>query len=209
MKVELKTPKGHGIAFLKLYDRRVGKHRKHQFSRAAEVAMYKFIRAGKLASSGKEITVPEEWEVTGEYEAYYNLMSQNAFLSEIRAYGIMKKYQGCYVPRFREVVSLSLGKAPEGIPNEYMEVPGILLQYIIGCPLRELPNLLPNNPMLWQDIIQTTVNGVKAAVQNGLVMEFLSPNRFLISKIGEDTYTVYITNWEQANFRVDHANTAA
>ncbi|KAH0596728.1 hypothetical protein MHUMG1_05848 [Metarhizium humberi] len=122
-----------------------------------------------------------------ESEAIIYHTAQTNYENEVRAYSQLKPLQGRCTPRFIESVIDSSPESPADLPVEYFQVRGILLEYLFGFPLSELTARIPNQPFLWEKIVQDAIDVVR--------------------EIGRDVFRLYLIDFAQCAFRADYKDT--
>lgn len=142
-----------------------------------------------------------------ESEAIIYHTARRNFENEVRAYSQLKPLQGRCTPRFIESVIDSSPESPADLPVEYFQVRGILLQYLFGFPLSELTARIPNQPFLWEKIVQGAIHVVREVNRAGVVHHDCQPRNMMVSQIGRDEFRLYLIDFAQCAFRADYKDT--
>ncbi|KID83340.1 Protein kinase-like domain protein [Metarhizium guizhouense ARSEF 977] len=142
-----------------------------------------------------------------EWEAIIYHAAQTNYENEVRAYSQLKPLQGRCTPRFIESVIDSSPESPADLPVEYFQVPGILLEYLFGFPLSELTTRIPNQPFLWDKIVQGAIDVVGEVNRAGVVHHDCQPRNMMVSQIDDDAFRLYLIDFAQCAFRADYKDT--
>ncbi|KAF4460160.1 kinase [Fusarium albosuccineum] len=236
MEVQIKLPDGGRKAILKLFDPRFGEHReRHPYSQQAEATWQDAVRSGlaksvfdhlehendqrikaRLGIEGsdddqddqdEEEDEEDEEDDPREDEAIIFHRMRQLFETEVRAYSQLEPLQGRCIPRFIESVMVDSPDAPPDLPAFYFQVPGVLLDYIPSFMLAELPLRIPNNPLLWERIIQSAVDTAKEVNRAGVVHRDCQPRNFLVAETAPGEYQAYLIDFAQCAFRDDYRDT--
>lgn len=234
MEVQIKSPDGGRRAILKLFDRRFGEHREmHPYSQQTEATWLDAVRSGLAKSlfddlehendqrikarlgiegsddddDNQDEDEEDEEDDPGEDEAVIFHRMRQLFETEVRAYSQLEILQGQCIPRFFESVIVDSPDAPPDLPAFYFQVPGVLLDYIPGFMLAELPLRIPNNALLWERVIQSAVNTAKEVNKEGVVHQDCQPRNFLVTETAPGEYQAYLIDFAQCAFRDDYKDT--
>ncbi|KID96179.1 Protein kinase-like domain protein, partial [Metarhizium majus ARSEF 297] len=143
-----------------------------------------------------------------EWEAIIYHTAQTNYENEVRAYSQLKPLQGrCTTPRFIESVIDSSPESPADLPVEYFQVPGILLEYIYGFPLSELTTRIPNQPFVWEKIVEGAIDVVREVNRAGVVHHDCQPRNMLVAEKGHGAFQLYLIDFAQCAFRADYKDT--
>ncbi|KID61797.1 Protein kinase-like domain protein, partial [Metarhizium brunneum ARSEF 3297] len=142
-----------------------------------------------------------------ESEAIIYHTARTNYENEVRAYSQLKPLQGRCTPRFIESVIDSSPESPADLPVEYFQVPGIILEYLFGFPLSELTARIPNQPFLWEKIVQGAIDVVREVNMAGIVHHDCQPRNMMVSQIGRDVFRLYLIDFAQYAFRADYKDT--
>ncbi|OAA41254.1 hypothetical protein NOR_05332 [Metarhizium rileyi] len=143
----------------------------------------------------------------GEWEAIIYHTAQKHYTNEVRAYGELKQLQGRCIPGFIESVIYSSSAAPADLPVDYFQVPGILLECIHGFPLSELTTNIPNQPFLWEKVVEGAIDVVREVNMMGVVHYDCQPRNMLVAEMGHGAFQSYLIDFAQCAFRADYKNT--
>ncbi|KID62548.1 Protein kinase-like domain protein, partial [Metarhizium hybridum] len=142
-----------------------------------------------------------------ESEAIIYHTARRNFENEVRAYSQLKPLQGRCTPRFIESVIDSSPESPADLPVEYFQVPGILLEYIYGFPLSELTKRIPNQPFVWEKIVEGAIDVVREVNRAGVVHHDCQPRNMLVAEKGHGAFQLYLIDFAQCAFRADYKDT--
>ncbi|KAF5532221.1 kinase-like domain-containing protein [Fusarium mexicanum] len=223
MLVKLENPSAHvhapNRAILKLYDRRFGsslrrsKKGKHLPCRVQdEAAFCSFVDRGDMGPFISEIEedrrtelLPNsaaDWRLEPEgqdkFEAALWWKARLHFETEVEAYKRLKELQGVFVPRMYASVRLSSSSA-SGDMSKYFTVNGILLQFIPGCSLYDLPES-PSSPTQqeWASIVQRAVQGAHEINQRDILHKDSCPRNVVVDA---DSHQPFIIDLAQCYFK--------
>jgi hypothetical protein len=147
-----------------------------------------------------------EWETLGEEEGrvYHNVSKE--YDSEVQAYRHLKDFQGRLIPKFISTVTYKFS-SDSALPAIYIQARGVLLQYIRGFNLFDLTSALPDEPISWQDIIQSAVNAVKEINCAGVINLDAQPANIVVTKLDDRLYMPYLIDFAQCAFRWEYKDT--
>ncbi|RYO86211.1 hypothetical protein DL766_003569 [Monosporascus sp. MC13-8B] len=87
---------------------------------------------------------------------------------------------------------------PPDLPPIYFEVRGILLQKICGFKLEDLVSELPDNPIAWEEIIQSAVNAAKEINRAGVIHGEFLPWNIVVARLDEHTFQPFILGFSDS-----------
>lgn len=228
MEVQIRTKKGFQKAILKLFDPRFGALRrgaKSPHTQLVEAAWHDYVRNGsanllfhRLKRKDKEdgaymYHYPDsdderpEWEKLGETEGIIRHQVQNFYTSEVQAYKQLQKFQGLCIPRFISSVTLETPPTPSNLPPIYFQIHGVLLQRIRGFSLTDLVSNIPNQPLLWEEIIQSAVDAAREFNRAGVLNFDSSPRNVIVARLDERTFQPFLIDFAQCNFEWEYDDT--
>ncbi|KAK7416742.1 hypothetical protein QQZ08_011883 [Neonectria magnoliae] len=141
-----------------------------------------------------------KWEKLGRFEGTVHHRTQKTFSEEATAYNLLEALQGECIPRCIAAITWST-------PASRIPISGLILQHIPGFPLAELVAQVPDDPPLWEDIIQKAMRAGEAINREGVVhMDFHARN-ILVSKVGDREFQVYVVDFGKCAFRQDFKET--
>ncbi|KAF4944311.1 hypothetical protein FGADI_12795 [Fusarium gaditjirri] len=212
------------MAILKLYDRRFGsslrrnKKGKHLPCRVQDEAAFRsFVGRGDMGPFMEEMEkdrctelLPNsaaDWgqESGGQakFEAALWWEARSHFETEVEAYKRLKDLQGVFIPRMYASVRFSYTdtSASRDI-DDYCSVSGILLQFIPGWNLWDLPESpsSPTSQQVWTSIVQRAVQGAYEINQRGIMLNDSCPRNVVVDA---DSYQPFIIDLAQCYFK-DH-----
>ncbi|KAI1391615.1 uncharacterized protein F4822DRAFT_397264 [Hypoxylon trugodes] len=152
-----------------------------------------------------------QWEKVGKIEGILHHKAQKYYAQEIQAYGQLKKHQGRFVPRLIDSVTLCPSAAqaylPPDLPPSYFQVRGILLQRINGFNLDNLPQNVPNLPMVQEQIIQTAIDMAREINQAGVMNLDCVPRNVLVARVDDYTFQTFMIDFTDSAFKYDYKDT--
>ncbi|KAJ6187573.1 hypothetical protein N7519_002481 [Penicillium mononematosum] len=112
-----------------------------------------------------------------EIDAYVH--KQFYYESETEAYETMKNLQGISIPRMFARTKILGPKYTQGQRfSRYFEHPGILMEYIEGFPLPELPKKAPKKA--WQPIVDKAIEIVNEIMRHGVLNDDTNVRCFIV-----------------------------
>lgn len=135
------------------------------------------------------------------YEAGLYQDCKEDFECETEAYARLGDIQGDTISQMYAHISLCIAPPDLLDPSmvSYFEIKGILLQQITGFKLIDLPTApVPQDPDLWQDIIQRAVNATRDINLRGVHLEDSSARNVMVDR---ETYRPYIIDFAQSVFK--------
>jgi hypothetical protein len=210
-------------AFLKLFDRRFSSILRIEdqvpaWTEGQEADYHSFIRSGGAEkyinylnnddeSSGESAEEDKPWTV-GQDEAFLQDKCHDLYKTELAAYRALIPLQGVCIPKLLATVMLQL--FPEADPEiqKYTAIYGLLLSYIPGFTLDQLPHHVPRNQ--WQGVCDAAVQAVTACSELGILNEDVRPGNcivrcvvktFVAGGTGEVIYRPFIIDFGNARLR--------
>lgn len=210
-------------AFLKLYDRRFADQLRRDFkakewTREVEEAYIQSVGNGSWEEFLYNLhKVPyfqddteDDW-ADWQNEAHFANELLKFFKAEVAAYNALYEQQGKTVPKLLTVVQLDLAIGANTTPTNLaiapkvnnslgiqpFQVKGILLQYIEGFSLRQVPERCPRST--WQGIIDQAVSIVRLFGDYNILNEDVRTENCIISPTtndeGEQRYHVFMIDF--------------
>ncbi|KAI0389068.1 hypothetical protein F5Y17DRAFT_473597 [Xylariaceae sp. FL0594] len=184
-------------AFLKLFDPRFADQLRRDngikpWTEDMEEAYVKFVHSGRVhqflddlshVEDFKEKT-EEEWD-DAQNEAFLTNEHLGLYRAETATYKALRSYQGRLIPRLFAEVNLPHNTPPNAQgeviswPEELFQVKGILLQFIDGFRLSDLPDQAPRSS--WQNIVDQAVRIVRVLGDNNILNKDVRPANFMVS----------------------------
>lgn len=143
-----KSTRSASKAVLKLYDRRFATQlRKDEsvdnWTAENEAKFVQLVASGEAAAFVRKLREEDDFEEPddgwsdAENEAYLRDMCSDLFATETRAYGVLESLQGKQIPKLYSTVTLPVdigthADQPEAEAQEFLTIPGILLEYVVG-----------------------------------------------------------------------------
>ncbi|GAB1320672.1 hypothetical protein MFIFM68171_10882 [Madurella fahalii] len=194
---------------------------------ARETAFQSFVRQGKMSAflcelneeekvriippqpsrqlyDGEDRSNPkEDAESIAKYEAALWRQCNQYFDNETEAYDRLSEIQGKSIPQMYGHVRV-LVPSPD-VPRDlqlspYFEVKGILLQWVNGYSLTDLPTspMAPSDTAEWAGIIQTAVDAAHDINKRGVVMEDCQPRNVVMDRRSQ---TPFLIDFAQCDFK--------
>ncbi|KAJ5097381.1 hypothetical protein N7456_008102 [Penicillium angulare] len=211
------TTTWEGDMVLKLFDRRFAT----EFRQNEEISpwtseigqnYHQFILDGDAAKLVAELTTDRElpgrnidtWNSSQE-ETYLHDYMQGLYETETQAYRALADMQGDDIPRLFSCVTMpSSPPAQSNLPSEYIDIPGILLQYIEGFPLTDLAICAPRDS--WQTICENAIRIVNLVGDRGILNEDVKTRSFVVQSCPENQFHVFMIDFALCDFREDYAD---
>ena len=184
-------------AVLKLYDRRYATELRQSygispFSHEIEQKFEEFVRSGDAARFIDTLETDEVTDLTWDTardEAFLFDYCRELHKSETEAYHRLSNLQGKNVPKLLANVQVQPSSNEEDI---LFQVPGVLLEYVEGFSLADLPKFSP--PSSWQRICDEAVSVVNLISDQGIINKDVKPRNVLVRSDGHslDCAVVFI-----------------
>lgn len=201
---------GHMV--LKLFDRRfVAELRKKErigpWTTGIEQQYYHFVINGSASNFITKLNSNSEmaeedgdtWNVP-ENEAYFHDYMTDLYKREVEVYNTLKDIQGCAIPQLFVCLTVpSSSSSPAESVNKYIEIPGILLQYIDGFPLSDIAAHAPM--ATWQTICDDAIQIVNLMSHRGILNKNVTTWSFIVHKSPENILQVFMKDFALCNFR--------
>ncbi|KXX82536.1 putative serine/threonine-protein kinase fnkB [Madurella mycetomatis] len=201
------------------------KHRPH--TPAGEAAFQSFVRQRKMQAFLRELEEEEEaenlmlrpsrqlydeedgqnlkndTESIAKYEAALWRECNTYFDNETEAYDRLREVQGKSIPQIYGHVRL-LVPSPDVPPDlrqsPYFEVKGVLLQWINGYNLTDLPvsPMAPSDTDEWAEIIQTAVDAAHDINKRGVIMADCQPRNVVVDRRSQ---VPFLIDFAQCDFK--------
>lgn len=202
-------------AFLKLFDRRFADQLRRDnginpWTEDMEEAYIKFVHSGRVhqflydlrhVKDFKEKT-EEEWD-DAQNEAFLANELLGLYRAETATYNALRNYQGWLISRLFAEVNLHItppnAQGEVSWPEELFGVKGILLQFIDGFRLSDLPDQAPQSS--WQNIVDQAVHIVRVLGDNNILNKDVRPDNFMVSPSDDGGYRVYMIDFGLCRFR--------
>ncbi|KAJ5726159.1 uncharacterized protein N7483_007516 [Penicillium malachiteum] len=161
----------------------------------------KFVRA---LPEGTEEPPRSEWN-TSQDEAFLEYTTTGIFHSETKSYKLMKDMQGTDIPRLLAKVVLPAGDLALPEPLEQGH-PGVLLQYIPGFLMSELPYNAPRK--LWQLICNDAARIIDRMEDMGVLNMDIHARSFIVKLDVEEAtgFKVTLIDFGVCRFRDEYDN---
>ena len=200
------------VVVLKVYDRRFAAQlrrdeRSGLWSREVEHRYHQFIQDGGAANFIAELECvddeddddddegPDVRQDVVHHEAYLQHEMKKSSKTEMRAYGSLLQYQGTHIPKFYGSVRVH----GSGSFNEYVDIQGILIEYISGFCLTELSTFCTKDQ--WQLVREDAIHIVHCLNSAGVLNRDVKLRNFLVHKDTEGRFKVVIIDLAICMFR--------
>ena len=209
---------------LKLYDRRFSPEQRDNlkagpWTSQSEQEYCDFITNGDgrnfIAQLPEHTGIPQDssdWN-TAQKEAFLHDYMQQSYESETEVYRRMKKYQGDLIPHLHAFITIPRHRSskPSRQLSDYLDCPGILLQYIQGVPLEKIgEQALADNPPLcapkeeWQRLCDDAMRITRFIGDHHICNLDVKPRNFVVTKSPADgAYKVFMIDFALCLFRDD------
>ncbi|KAJ5939475.1 hypothetical protein N7466_002609 [Penicillium verhagenii] len=206
-----------GDMVLKLFDRRfaMGFRKSEEISPWSldiEQNYHQFILNGDAAKLVTELTADrglpardfDVWNSSQE-ETYLHDFMQGLYETETQVYNTLADLQGSHIPQLFSCVTMPLSTPVQNNPlSEYIDIPGILLQYVEGFPLTDIATCAPRDS--WQSICEDTIRIVNLVGDRGILNEDVKTRSFVVQKCPENQFQVFMIDFALCDFRQDYPN---
>lgn len=179
---------------LKLFDRTFSPRptSMERATRASETAYLEFVRSRKITtflSTGIESLDQEDW-TSAQNEAWrYRSMSQ-FHSAEMATYDALADLQGCHIPKFFADIRLDPGLSAESKQfPDYFLVKGVLIEYVEGFHVHELPTGAPESA--WGTICDQVIKVVNLISDHGILNEDTTVENVLVRHVNDDYQVVF------------------
>jgi hypothetical protein len=192
--VQLDCPSFKGQFVLKLYDRRFSTELRRDekaspWNSEIESEYSEFVRDGHVSEFFDQCTSKfreyEYWAdkehvkwTRAQHEAYLQYACHRIYKTEKEAYKNLHDIQGKHIPRLHARPCLQLSDS--GLPNKYLDCPGLLLDYIQGFPLTFLADEAPKED--WQYVCEDAIRVVNLIGDRGVCNRDVKTRSFIVSK---------------------------
>lgn len=205
-----------GDMVLKLFDRRFATELRQNdemspWTSDVEQNYHQFILDGDAAKLIAELTADRDlpgrnfhtWNSSQE-ETYLHDYMQGLYETETQAYTTLTDMQGNDIPRLFSCVTMpSSTPAQNSLLSEYIDIPGILLQYIEGFPLTDIAIYAPRGS--WQSICEDAIRIVNLVGDRGILNEDVKTRSFVVqSRPEKGQFHVFMIDFALCNFREDY-----
>ena len=141
------------------------------------------------------------WD-TAHDEAYLFSISCDQYRSEVNAYAHLEDLQGKRVPQFLAHVHMNVFPTD----NPLFQVHGILIEFIEGYHLSELPNELQST---WQSICDEAIRTINLIGDHGVLNEDVRPHNIILRKQATSPAPeIFVIDFGQCRFREDYESDA-
>ena len=123
------------------------------WSLGTEQNYHQFILNGNAAKLVTELTADRDlparnfyvWNSSQE-ETYLHDFMQGLYQTKMQVYNTLADLQGSHIPQLFSCVTMHLSTPVQNNPlSEYIDIPGILLQYVEGFPLTDIAMYAPGD----------------------------------------------------------------
>lgn len=160
-----------------------------------------FIKSLHSEDDEDEKEEEEPWNAAQD-EAYLFDYMQRLYEAEYEVYQRLEDIQGRDIPRFLGRVKMPGNDSQSTTVSEYVDCPGILLQYIEGVPLSDLASFAPKEA--WQEICEDAIRIVNLLGDRGILNEDVKPWNFIVRKESDINFKVFMIDFALCNFREEY-----
>lgn len=202
-------------AFLKLFDRRFADQLRRDngidpWTKSMEESYITFVHGGGVHHFLHDLRhiqdfqekTEDDWD-DAQNEAFLGNELLGLYTAETATYNALRNYEGCLIPRLFAAVTLDItppdAHSEVSWPEELFQVKGILLQYIKGFSLSDLPDRAPQPA--WRNIVDQAVNIVRVLGDNNILNNDVRPDNFMVFSKGSGEYQVFMIDFGLCRFR--------
>ncbi|KJK60553.1 hypothetical protein P875_00053242 [Aspergillus parasiticus SU-1] len=204
-----------GHLVLKLFDRRFAAqlrkdHKFNPWTPEIERQYHDFILDGSasefITRLNTDSKIAEEEGDTWndpQNEAYLHDHMQDLYGTEVEAYQTLKDIQGKDIPQLFACLtapSASLSQKPS--VNKYIDVSGVLLQYIDGFLLTDIAAHAPRE--VWQSVCDEAIQIVNRIGDRGILNEDVKTRNFIVQENPGRKFKVFMIDFALCNFRSEY-----
>lgn len=204
-----------GDMVLKLFDRRFAKGLRENdeispWTPDIEQNYHQFILDGGAAKLVAELTADRDlpgrnshmWN-SSEEETYLHDYMQGLYETEIQVYDTLTDMQGNDIPRLFSCVTMpSFSPTQNNLVSDYIDIPGILLQYVEGFPLTDIALCAPRDS--WQSICEDAIRIVHLVGDRGILNEDVKTRSFVVQSRPGNRFHVFMIDFALCNFREEY-----
>ena len=143
----------------------------------------------------------KETSSSSEEELNFDDSMDNLYKTEVEAYNTLADLQGHCIPRLLSCVTVPVS-APalthDPVPREYADVPGMLLQYIKGFRLDNLPLSAPK--ITWQTICEDAIRTIHRIGDRGVLNQDVKPRNFMVQTDFNGQYHLFMIDFGCCEF---------
>ena len=197
-------------AFFKLYDRRYNQASRRDNGIYPWVPQFEkaYIRAVQTGTVHQFLhklhhdknfrrETEDDWE-DWECEAFLADECHQTFLYEAAVYEALRVHQGKAIPRLLAAVDLNL--TPLGVEDhELFHAKGLLLEYINGFDLFDLPDHAPRSA--WQAVVDDAIAAVHILGDHNILDEDRHLRNFIVSPKPDGQFHVFMIDFGYCKFR--------
>lgn len=160
----------------------------------------------ELNNNGDIAQQGETWNSSRDEAYLYDHLS-DLYETEVRVYDTLRDMQGNDIPQLLAYVTIPGCSLAEMQPaSQYIDVSGILLEYIEGFPLTDIADHTPRE--CWQSICEEAIQILHRMGDHGILNEDVKTRSFIVKKDtrAESRYKVVMIDFALCNFRKDYAD---
>lgn len=204
---------GHMV--LKLFDRRFAAQLRRDYeidpwSMDTEQQYYRFIADGSASNfitrlNSDNALIDEEgqtWNVSQD-EAYLHHQMQTLYSTEAEVYDTMKHIQGKDIPRlYARLAVPSPFSSNETSVDKYLDIPGVLLQYIDGFLLTNIATYTPRDT--WQFLCDDAIRIINLIGDQGIRNQDVNTRSFIVQRKPGERFKVFMIDFALCSFRREY-----
>ncbi|CAG8210363.1 unnamed protein product [Penicillium nalgiovense] len=138
-----------------------------------------------------------------QLEAYLHHVMLGLYETEVEVYNTLKDSQGNDIPRLFACVTVPHSTCEQTIPvSQYVDVPGTLLQYIVGVSLSDTAMHAPME--CWQSICEDAIRIIHLIGDRGILNEDVKPRNCVLHKNMDNGFKVFMIDFALCHFRKEY-----
>lgn len=140
-------------------------------------------------------------------EAYLHDHMQDLYETEVEAYNTLKDIQGKHVPQLFACLTVpTSSSSQEASVKKYIDIPGILLQYVDGFPLTDIATHAPRE--MWQSVCDEAIQIVHLIGHRGILNEDVKTRSFIVRENPGNKLKVFMIDFALCKFRREYQDEA-
>lgn len=148
----------------------------------------------------------DEWN-NSQTEAFLHNHMSVYYNCEVEVYNTLKDLQGKDVPQLFASVTIPIAiNPPTSSASQFVDPPGILLQYITGFELTDLAECAPRE--CWQSIGEDAIRVVNLVGDRGILNQDVKRRNLIVQKQKEYAFKVFMIDFALCQFRRDFEDEA-
>ncbi|KAE8358597.1 hypothetical protein BDV27DRAFT_150296 [Aspergillus caelatus] len=133
-------------------------------------------------------------------EPYLHDHMQDLYETEVELYQTLKDIQGKDIPQLFACLTVSSSSSSQEFSvNKYIDVPGVLLQYIDGFLLTDMAAHAPRE--VWQSVCDDAIQIVNLIGDRGILNGDVKTRNFIVQENPGRKFKVFMIDFALCNFR--------